>query len=273
MKDITLGQYYPAKSIIHLLDPRVKLLAVILYTCFLFFNDSVIGYAVNIIVLASMIRMTKVPFKQIVKGLKSILFLLLFSVFFTVLFTNGEHLLLHYGAIHISMEGILLAIKICIRIFLLIVMSTILTLSTTPTDIADGLEKSCRILNVIHVPVHEIAMMITIALRFIPILMEETDKIMRAQKARGADFDSGGFIEKAKKLVPIFIPLIVSSVRRSLDLAMAMEARCYRGGEGRTKMKPLVYQKRDKMAYLMMTVYVIVMIMIKIGGDFFAGIW
>ena len=146
----------------------------------------------------------------------------------------------------------------------MIMMSTILTLSTTPTDLADGLEKSCGFLTKIHVPVHEIAMMITIALRFIPILMEETDKIMKAQKARGADFENGNLIERAKSLVPIFIPLIVSSVRRAMDLAMAMEARCYRGGDGRTKMKPLTYRKRDKMAYLIMFLYMVGMTAIKI---------
>lgn len=263
LKDITLGQYYPTESLIHRLDPRVKLLAVLCYTVFLFLNDSVPGYAVNIMVLAVIIKTTKVPLKQMIKGLKSIMFLLLFSVFFMVFFTKGDDMLFHFGIISISWQGILLAVKICLRIFLLIIMSTILTLSTTPTDIADGLEKSCRPLNKIKVPVHEIAMMITIALKFIPILMEETDKIMRAQKARGADFETGGFMDKAKSLIPIFIPLIVSSVKRSMDLAMAMEARCYRGGEGRTKMKPLIYKKADRAAYLVMFIYAVVMIIIK----------
>ena len=184
MKDITLGQYYPADSIIHRLDPRVKLLAVICYTLFLFINDTFISYLLNIAVLTGIVILTRVPFRQIVKGIKSILFLLLFSVVFTVLFTKGDDILFEYGIIVISMQGLLLAVKICIRIFLLIMMSTVLTLSTTPTDLADGLEKSCGFLTKIHVPVHEIAMMITIALRFIPILMEETDKIMKAQKAR-----------------------------------------------------------------------------------------
>lgn len=264
MKDITLGQYYPTESVIHSLDPRVKLLAVVCYTTFLFLNDSPAGYAGNLLVLLAVIRMTRIPFKKMLNGMKSILFLLLFSVFFTVFFTKGEDMLFHYGIINISWQGVLLAAKICIRIFLLMIMSTILTLSTTPADIADGLEKSCRPLVKIRVPVHEIAMMITIALRFIPILMEETDKIMRAQKARGADFENGGFVQKAKNLVPVFIPLIVSSVRRSMDLAMAMEARCYRGGAGRTKMKPLRYKKRDRTAYLIMAVYACIMIAIKI---------
>lgn len=263
LKDITLGQYYPAESQIHRLDPRVKLVAVLCYMFFLFLNNSAVGYAVNMIVLAVLIKMTNIPPKQMLKGLRSILFLLLFSVFFTVFFTKGENMIVSFGIINISWQGILLAVKIVLRIFLLIIMSTILTLSTTPTDIADGMEKACAPLNKIRVPVHEIAMMITIALRFIPVLTEETDKIIRAQKARGADFESGGLIKKAKSLIPVFIPLIVSSVKRSSDLALAMEARCYRGGEGRTKMKPLIYKRNDKIAYLIMAGYAAVMIAVK----------
>lgn len=263
LKDITLGQYYPTESLIHKLDPRVKLLAIFCYTIFLFLNDSVAGYIINILILAVVIKMTNVPLKQMLKGLKSIMFLLLFSVFFTVFFTEGEDMLFRLGMIKVSWQGIFQAVKICLRIFLLITISTVLTLSTTPTDIADALEKSCSPLNKIKIPVHEIAMMITIALRFIPILMEETDKIMRAQKARGADFESGGFIRRAKGLIPIFIPLIVSAVKRSMDLAMAMEARCYRGGEGRTKMKPLTYGNMDKAAYFFMACYAVIMIIMK----------
>lgn len=263
LKDITLGQYYPAESRIHSLDPRVKLLAVLCYMFFLFLNNSAAGYTANIIVLAVIIKMTRIPLKQMIKGLKSILFLLLFSVFFTIFFTKGEDMLFSFGIIHISLQGIFQAVKICLRIFLLIIMSTILTLSTTPTDIADGMEKACAPLNKIRIPVHEIAMMITIALRFIPVLTEETDKIIRAQKARGADFETGSLVHRAKSLIPVFIPLIVSSVKRSSDLALAMEARCYRGGEGRTKMKPLVYKKSDKKAYLFMAGYAVFMVGIK----------
>lgn len=264
LKDITLGQYYPTDSVIHRLDPRVKMFATIIYMIFLFLNDSIPGYAANILVLIVIVKTTRVPFKQMLKGIKSILFLLLFSVFFTMFFTEGETMLVDVGIIHISLEGIFLSIKIIIRIFLLIIMSTILTLSTTPTDIADGVEKSFRFLSKVGVPIHEIAMMLTIALRFIPILMDETDKIMRAQKARGADFESGSFINRAKNLVPIFIPLIVSSVKRSMDLAMAMEARCYRGGEGRTKMKPLIYKSKDKLAYLVIGIYAVIMTGMKL---------
>ena len=235
-----------------------------IYTIFLFWVDSLAGYVCNIIVLAIVTGLTRVPVKKIVKGIRSILFLLLFSIVFTVLFTKGDDVIFNYGILSITWQGIFLAVKICLRIFMLIMMSTILTLSTTPADLADGLEKSCHVLTKVHVPVHEIAMMITIALRFIPILMEETEKIIRAQKARGADFESGSFIQKAKKLVPIFIPLMISSMKRSTDLAMAMEARCYRGGEGRTKMKPLQYQGRDKWAYLCFILYAVWMIGLKI---------
>ena len=264
LRDITLGQYYPADSLIHRLDPRVKLLATLCCMIFLFLNDFVSGYVLNVLILFVLVRLSRVPVRQLVKGLKSILFLLLLSIFFTVLFTSGEDIIFQMGVINITWQGIWLALKICIRIFLLIIMSTMLTLTTTPTDIADGIEKAFRPLNKIGVPIHEIAMMLTIALRFIPVLMEETDKIMRAQKARGADFERGSLIQRAKGLVPIFIPLIVSSVKRSMDLAMAMEARCYHGGQGRTKMKPLVYGRRDRIAYVVLLVYSIGMLVLKI---------
>lgn len=263
LKDITLGQYYPTGSKVHKLDPRTKMFAVLIYMIFLFIQDSFVGYVIHFLLLAIIVSISKIPFKKITKGLRAIWFLLIFSVCFTVLFTDGEDMLFQYGILKISWQGIFLAVKICVRIFLLIFMSTMLTLTTAPTDLADGMEKSFRFLNKVGVPVHEIAMMMTIALRFIPILMEETEKIMRAQQARGADFETGNLIEKAKKLIPIFIPLIVSSVKRSMDLAMAMEARCYRGGEGRTKMKPLKYQKNDKIAYSLIFGYIVVMVLLK----------
>jgi energy-coupling factor transport system permease protein len=262
LKDITWGQYYPAKSQIHKLDPRVKMFATVCYMLFLFANDFAAAYIINIVVLAVIVKMTNIPFGRMAKSLKAVFLLLLISVCFTILFTGGDNMIVHFGIIKISWQGILQAAKISLRLFLLIIMSTILTLTTMPTDLADGLEKAFRPLTKIGVPVHEIAMMITIALRFIPILMEETDKIMRAQKARGADFETGNFIQKAKKLIPIFIPLIVSAVRRSNDLAMAMEARCYRGGEGRTKMKPLIYQTHDKIAYGFIGIYTVLMLVL-----------
>lgn len=257
LKDITLGQYYPTDSLIHQLDPRVKMLATIVYMVMLFLNDSAAGYLLNFAVLLVIVALTKIPFRQILRGIRMILFLLLFSVMFTLLFTEGENMIVSFGIIHISWQGIILAAKITVRLFMLVTMSTVLTLTTKPTDIADGLEKAFGAFSRLGVPVHDIAMMLTIALRFIPILMEETDKIIRAQKARGADFESGSFIHRAKNLIPIFVPLIISSVKRAMDLAMAMEARCYRGGEGRTKMMPLRYQKKDKVAYLILAGYVL----------------
>lgn len=265
LKDITLGQYYPTGSLIHQLDARVKMFAVLSYMILLFLQDNVMGYLIHVILLGGIVLLSKIPMRKILQGLKAVWFLLLFSVIFTVLFTDGEDMLLHYGILKISWQGIFIALRICVRIFLLIFMSTMLTLTTSPTDLADALEKVFRPLSKIGVPVHEIAMMMTIALRFIPILMEETDKIMKAQQARGADFESGNVFQRAKKLVPIFIPLIVSSVKRSMDLAMAMEARCYSGGEGRTKMKPLIYQKRDKIAYALICVYIVLMVIWRLS--------
>ncbi len=263
-KDITLGQYYPTDSLIHRLDPRVKMMATILYMVILFINNSFVGYGIQAAALIAVVIMTKIPFKQILKGIRMILFLLLFSVIFTLLFTKGDDMLFSFGIINISLQGIMQATMISIRLFLLVTMSTLMTLTTKPTDLADGLEKAFGFLSKMGIPVHEIAMMLTIALRFIPILMEETDKIIRAQKARGADFETGSFIRRAKNLIPIFVPLIISSVKRATDLAMAMEARCYRGGEGRTKMIPLCYKTIDKMAYFVIAVYVAFCIAIKI---------
>ena len=208
--------------------------------------------------------MSKVPVKYMLKGLKSLVFILVFSATFIVLFTSGEHIIFKYGIIKISREGIINAIEMIVRLTLLLIGSSVMTLTTKPTDIADGLEKAFGFLKVIKVPVHEMAMMISIAFRFIPILIEETDKIMKAQIARGADFESGGLIKKAKSLIPLLVPLIISAIKRALDLATAMEARCYNGGEGRTKMKPLKYKKCDYVAYGVQAGYLAVIIAVNI---------
>ena len=255
IRDITIGQYYQVDSIIHRLDPRVKLLATLIYVISLFIVNSPIGYGVAVIFLIACIAMSKVPAKFMLKGLKSIVFVLAFSAIFIVLFTSGEHIIFRYGIIKISREGIFNAIEMVVRLILLLVGSSVMTLTTTPTDLADGLEKAFGFLKVIKVPVHEMAMMISIAFRFIPILIEETDKIMKAQIARGADFESGGLIKKAKSLIPLLVPLLISAIKRALDLATAMEARCYNGGEGRTKMKPLKYKKCDYVAYVVQGIY------------------
>lgn len=255
IRDITIGQYYQAESVIHRLDPRVKLLTTLVYIVSLFVADTAAGYAIATVFLMMAIFLSKVPVKYVVRGLKSLTFILAFSAVFILLFTKGENVIAKVWIFSISVEGILSAVKMVYRLLLLLVGSSVMTLTTTPTDIADGLEKAFNPLKYIKVPVHEISMMISIAFRFIPILVEETNKIMNAQIARGADFETGGIIKKAKGLVPLLVPLIISSIKRALDLATAMEARCYRGGEGRTKMKPLSYRKNDFVAYGVMVVY------------------
>ena len=256
LRDITLGQYYQTESVIHRLDPRVKLAGTLLYIISLFFFQNFIGYLIAIGFLAIVIKLSHVPFKFMVKGMKAIVFLLLITVIFNLFLTPGEALV-SLWKLTITREGLQTAVTMAVRLIMLVIGSSIMTLTTTPNNLTDGMEKGMRPLKVIKVPVHEVAMMMSIALRFIPILLEETDKIMKAQIARGADFESGNLIKRAKALVPLLVPLFISAFRRANDLAMAMEARCYRGGEGRTKMKPLLYQKRDRIAYLCIAVYLV----------------
>ena len=216
IRDITIGQFYPADSILHRLDPRVKFIGTFLFLISLFVADSFWGYALATVFLAAAIGLSKVP---------------------------------------VTREGVVQAVKIGIRLIYLVIGSSIMTLTTTPNQLTDGMEKILAPLNKIKVPVHEISMMMSIALRFIPILMEETDKIMKAQIARGADFESGNIIQRAKSMVPLLVPLFISAFRRADDLAMAMEARCYHGGDNRTQMKPLVYHRRDYAAYVISVLY------------------
>lgn len=256
LRDITLGQYYQADSVIHRLDPRVKLGSTILFIISLFLFDSAAGYVVAAVFLVLVINLSKVPFRFMVKGMKAIVFLLMITVVFNLFLTPGETLVTIWK-LKITKEGVRLAILLAIRLSFLIIGSSIMTLTTTPNQLTDGLEKMLSPLKKIKVPVHEIAMMMSIALRFIPILMEETDKIMKAQLARCADFESGNIVKRAKGLVPLLVPLFISAFRRANDLAMAMEARCYRGGEHRTKMKPLRYARRDFIAYGVVLVYLV----------------
>jgi energy-coupling factor transport system permease protein len=258
MREITLGQYYPADSVIHKLDPRVKLAGTMIYLITLFAFRSVESYVVATLFLGAMIYISKVPPGFMFRGLKSIVFLLLFTAVFNLFLVPGD-VVFRIWKLQITDKGIETAAFMAIRLVYLIVGSSLMTLTTTPNDLTDGLEKSLSFLNRIHVPVHEIAMMMSIALRFIPILMEETDKIMKAQMARGADFESGNLIRKVKNLIPLLVPLFISAFRRANDLAMAMEARGYHGGEGRTKMKPLIYKSRDKAAYLVLLAYFLLM--------------
>ncbi len=239
---------------IHRLDPRVKLGSTILFIISLFLFDNAAGYVVAALFLVLVINLSKVPFRFMIKGMKAIVFLLMITVVFNLFLTPGEPLLTIWK-FRITKEGVSLAVLLAIRLSFLIIGSSIMTLTTTPNQLTDGLEKMLGPLKRIKVPVHEIAMMMSIALRFIPILMEETDKIMKAQLARCADFESGNIIKRAKGLVPLLVPLFISAFRRANDLAMAMEARCYRGGEHRTKMKPLHYERRDFVAYAVVICY------------------
>lgn len=262
IRDITIGQYYPAKSILHRLDPRVKLVSTLLYLISLFLFRSIPGYLVATVFLIIVIRTSKVPFSFIVKGLKPILMLLMITVIFNLFLTKEGDVLFHKWIFTITEGGLRSAVYMAVRLIYLIIGSSLMTFTTTPNELTDGIERLLHPLNKIRVPVHEIAMMMSIALRFIPILLEETDKIMKAQIARGADLESGNIIQRAKSMIPILVPLFVSAFRRANDLAMAMEARCYRGGEGRTKMKPLHYENRDYLAYAAVIVYVIAVVAI-----------
>lgn len=256
LRDITLGQYYQTESVLHKLDPRVKLTGTLVFIVSLFLMKNMAGYIFAMAFLAACISLSRVPFKFIVKGMKAIIFLLLITVGFNLFLTPGEPLF-SIWKITVTREGLRLAVFMTLRLTMLIIGSSLMTLTTTPNHLTDGMEKLLWPLKKIHVPVHEIAMMMSIALRFIPILMEETDKIMKAQIARGADFESGNLIKKAKALIPLLVPLFISAFRRANDLAMAMEARCYRGGEHRTKMKPLKYCKRDRIAYVILAGYLV----------------
>lgn len=263
LRDITLGQYYPADSVIHKLDPRTKLFATLLFIISVFSFDGIVGFIVMTAFLFGVIALSKVPLSFMLRGLKAIMILLVIAGLFNLFLTPGQ-VLWSIWKIHITREGLRNAVLMTIRMVYLIMGSSVMTLTTTPNQLTDGLEKALKPLQKINVPVHEIAMMMSIALRFIPILIEETDKIMKAQMARGADFETGGLVKKAKNMVPLLVPLFVSAFRRANDLALAMEARCYVGGEGRTKMIPLVYYKVDRLAYVVVIAYFVLLMVIKV---------
>ncbi|MBQ9437852.1 MAG: energy-coupling factor transporter transmembrane protein EcfT [Lachnospiraceae bacterium] len=254
-RDITLGQFYQADSVIHKLDPRTKLFATFLWIASLFVMNHFSGYLAALLFLILTVRLSTVPFRFIVKGMRSVFFLLCITILFNLFLTPGEPLYT-FWVFAITKEGIRTAAFMGLRLAFLIIGSSLMTLTTTPNDLTDGLESILAPLKVVRFPVHEMSMMMSIALRFIPILLEETDKIMKAQQARGADFESGGLLQRIKALVPLLVPLFISAFRRANDLAMAMEARCYQGGEGRTKMKPLRYQAIDAVAALVCMLYI-----------------
>lgn len=263
LRDITLGQYYQTDSIIHRLDPRLKIIATLIFIISIFIFTNPYVYLLCTCFLVCMIVMSKVPFRFMVRGMKPIFSLLVITIVFNMFLTPGETIY-SIWKLHITREGLRTAIYMGYRLIVLILGSSLMTLTTTPNQLTDGLESVMNPLKIVKVPVHEMAMMMSIALRFIPILMDETDKIIKAQTARGAHFDDKNLIKRAKSVIPVLIPLFVSAFRRANDLAMAMEARCYRGGEGRTKMKPLKYESRDFVGYIIILLYLAGLIAIGI---------
>ena len=245
LENITLGQYYPADSVVHRMDPRVKILLLIAVIVAIFLAGNLLAFVPIIAFLVIVTKLSKVPVKMMVKGLKPLRLILILTFVLNLFFLQGETVLLDLGFAQIKKEALILAVHYSLRLVLLVLFSSILTLTTPPITLTDGLERLLSPLRVIHFPAHEMAMMMSIALRFIPTLMEEADKIMKAQTARGADFESGNLIARAKAMVPLLVPLFVSAFRRAGDLAMAMEARCYHGGEGRTRLRQLAYTGKD----------------------------
>ena len=256
MKDVTLGQYFPGNSVLHRADPRAKLLFSIVYIFLLFFAKSAAAFGFVLLFTLTLLLLSRIPVRMVVRSIKPLAIVILLTCVLNIFWTTGETLLWEWKFIHIYLEGVLFALFMAVRIILLVVgISVILTYTTTPLAMTDAIESLLNPLKKIKVPVHDFAMMMTIAMRFIPTLIEETDKIMDAQKARGADFESGGLLAKAKALIPILIPLFVSAFKRADDLAIAMECRCYRGGEGRTKLKALRYGKIDLLFLLFAVLY------------------
>ncbi len=252
LKDITLGQYFPGNSPIHRLDPRTKLIALVVYIVALFSAKSYVSYGLMFAFLAAVIAVSGIPVKAIVRGMKPLVLVLVFTGLLNLFFTGGETVLLKVWRITITTEGVTRAIFMVVRILMLISGTFLLTYTTSPISLTDGLEALLSPLKKLKMPVHELSMMMCIALRFIPTLIEETDKIMSAQKARGADFENGKLLERVKALVPILVPLFISAFRRADELATAMECRCYQGGDGRTKMKQLVFARLDAYAFVLL---------------------
>jgi len=245
---ITIGQHYPAKSVLHSADPRVKLMGTFLHITALLFANNFAGYAVAAVYVILLVKLSKIPIPMILRGLRPIIFILTFAMLINLFLAPGENVLVQFWFIQVTMEGILMAIQMGMRLILIIVGTSLLTLTTTPIKLTDGLEALLRPLKMIKVPAHDIAMLMTIALRFIPTLADEMAKIMKAQRARGASFDHGGIIKRARGVLPILVPLFVSAFKRADELATAMEARCYRGDSGdvkRTKMKEMKMTPTD----------------------------
>jgi energy-coupling factor transport system permease protein len=266
IRDITIGQYYPGDTPVHRLDPRLKITVTLVFIVTLFIVRDFLGYAVAIAALGGVIAVSRVPLHFILRGLKAIFLIILFTFMLNMFMTAGTPLV-RLGFLTITREGLYNAVFMGLRLVLLIVGSSLLTLTTKPIKLTDGIESLLGPLRVFGVPAHELAMMMTIALRFIPTLLEETDKIMKAQMARGADFESGSILRRAKNLIPILVPLFISAFRIAQDLAMAMEARCYRGGEGRTKLHALRFGRRDAVASLLTGLFVALILLERVYAD------
>jgi len=264
MTDIVIGQYYPIKSFVHSLDPRTKLLASIAMIVMIFLANTFIGLAISLVFILLVDFIAHIPLKKLLKGLKAIYFLLAFTFILNVFFYAGEDVILTWWILRLTSEGLRRAFFMAFRLLLLVTGAGLLTFTTSPIELTDGIEALLRPLAKIKFPVHEIAMMMSIALRFIPILTEETDKIMKAQTARGAVFDEGSIIKRARAIVALLIPLLVSAFRRAEELAMAMEARAYHGGEGRTRLKTLKYSRRDLAALFFVLAFALLIILDKI---------
>lgn len=266
LRDMTIGQYYPTQSKIHDLDPRVKITAVLVYLVSLFLFRGFAGYALVTVFLVSAIVLSHVPFSFISKGLKPVLFLLCFTTVYHLFFTKGDVVfqweIFSGHTITVTWQGLKNGAFIVLRLVYLVIGSSLLTYTTTPTKLTDGIESLLKPLGKIGVPVHDLAMMMSLALRFIPILLEEANRIMKAQSARGASFEEGNIVVRVRAITSILVPLLVSATRRSYDLALAMEARCYHGGKGRTKMKPLKYKGNDVRAYVVLVFYVAVIVLV-----------
>ena len=248
LKNITLGQYFPGNSLIHSLDPRMKIILSLTLIVIVFLVESLWGYVLLAAFLGIVVYLAHVGAKSVLRSLRPLLFIIVFTFILNMFFYNGPTVLFQWGSVKLSEEGIFRAVLIVLRLVFLIFSTSLLTLTTSPMQLTDGMESLLKPLNRIRFPVHEMAMMMSIALRFIPTLAEETDRIMKAQMARGAEFDSGNIIKKARNMIPLLVPLFVSAFKRADELALAMESRCYKGGEGRTKMKVLRFEARDWIA-------------------------
>ena len=266
LKDITLGQYFPGNSPVHRLDPRTKLILLIVYIVALFTASNWVSYGIVFVFLALTVGVSRIPVKSILRGMKPLVMILVFTGILNIFFTTGEKILVKFWVITVYWEGVIRAFFMMLRILMLISGTFLLTYTTSPISLTDGLEALLGPLKKLRLPVHELSMMMCIALRFIPTLIEETDKIMAAQKARGADFESGNLLQRVKALVPILVPLFISAFRRADELATAMECRCYQGGDGRTKMKLLRYKLGDIKAFALAAVLIAAVFVLRSFG-------